>query len=114
MSSDRRRRGARLIGPAVVALVRELARRAGEETLELRLSAAAADAIARAHAREHGSLSDHAAHPARAAVDAPVLVDRRTALTWHAAAWSAARAGTIPVADARRIGEQLHRRGPAA
>ena len=114
MSSDRRRRGPRLIGPAVVALVRELARPAGEQTVELRLSAAAADAIARAHARGHGSLSDHAAHPARAAVDAPVEVDRRTALAWHDAAWRAARAGTIPVGDARRIGDQLRRPTPAA
>ena len=114
MSADRRRRGPRLIGPAVAALVRELARPAGEQTVELRLSAAAADAIARADAREHGSLSDHAAHPARAAVERPVRVDRRTALTWHDAAWRAARAGTIPVGDARRIGEQLRGRTPAA
>lgn len=47
MSADRRRRGPRLIGPAIAALVRELARPAGEQTVELRLSAAAADAIAR-------------------------------------------------------------------
>ena len=45
---------------------------------------------------------------------APVEVDRRTALTWHDAAWRAARAGTIPVGDARRIGEQLRGRTPAA
>ena len=114
MSSERRRRGPRLIGPAVAALLRELARPADEPTVELRLSAAAADAIARADARDHGTLSDHATHPARGAVDAPVRVDRHTALAWHDAAWRAARAGTIPVGDARRIGDQLRRPTPAA
>jgi hypothetical protein len=56
----------------------------------------------------------HSAHPARGAVDAPVEVDRRTALAWHDAAWRAARAGTIPVGDARRIGDQLRGPTPAA
>ena len=131
MSSDRRRRGPRLIGPAVVALVRELARPGGEQTVKLRLSAAAADAIARAHACEHGRSATTPCIPRAPPSTRP---SRSTgAPRWPGATRQArasdiplggtstlrqlgrvARAGTIPVGDARRIGDQLRRPTGAA
>lgn len=109
----RRRGGLRHIGPAVAALVRGLRERTDDERVELRLTAAAAEAIARSDARGEASLQGHRVHLARDGVDAPVRVPRATALAWHAATWRAARAGTLPVADAQALSEQLQEPGAA-
>jgi hypothetical protein len=107
-----RRRAPRLIGPAVLNLVRTLQRVDGD-AVEIRLSTQTAAAIARIDARHSALLVPHGIHPAYAAVARNVAVDRATATRWSAHAWQAVGEGLVASADAQALSDQIEPRGAA-
>lgn len=82
-----------------------------DQTVEIRLSAKLATAIARGDARAGTSLDRP--HPAQEAVMTSVTVERATAQRWSEQAWRAVGEGRIAPAEAQALSDQLAPRGAA-
>jgi enamine deaminase RidA (YjgF/YER057c/UK114 family) len=107
--TEPRRRGAlRLVGPCVLELVASL-HNDEEQTVDIRLTAKLAAAIARVDA----SLAACGADPVCGAATTTVTVDRATAERWNEAAWQAVGEGLVAPAEAQALSDQLTPRGAA-
>ena len=83
------------------------------DSVEIRLAARTAAAIARIDARRNATLAPDLTHPAWAAVERSVTVTRTTASRWRDDAWQAVGEGLIAPADAQALSDQLEPRGAA-
>jgi hypothetical protein len=106
-----RRRALRLVGPSVLELVASL-NNDEEQTVDIRLTAKLAAAIARADAHGDASLAACDADPVCGGTTT-VTVDRATAERWSEAAWQAVGEGLVAPAEAQALSDQLTPRGAA-
>ena len=111
-TEPRRRRALRLVGPSVLELVASL-KNDEEQTVDIRLTAKLAAAIARVDAHGDASLAACGADPVCGAATTTVTVDRATAERWNEAAWRAVGEGLVAPAEAQALSDQLTPRGAA-
>jgi hypothetical protein len=111
-TQPRRRRALRLVGPSVLELVASL-KNDEEQTVDIRLTAKLAAAIARVDAHRGASLAACGADPVCGAGIATVTVDRATAERWNEAACRAVGEGLVAPAEAQALSDQLTPRGEA-
>lgn len=111
-TEPRRRRALRLVGPSVLELVASL-KNDEEQTVDIRLTAKLAAAIARVDAHGDASLAACAADPVCGAATTTVTVDRSIAQRWNEAAWRAVGEGLVAPAEAQALSDQLTPRGAA-